>query len=169
MLKWRSSIVMAALAVAAAASPAFAQTPDEALRKEIDKLLEVSGAAQIGAQMANVVSSTILDSLRRDPAIPARAIDIAKQVLDEEFKAAFAAPDGLMAGVAAVYAKHFTIEDVRALLAFYNSDVGKKLISKQSQLIQESVAVSQQWAEREMPRIQRRLEERLQKEGIIKK
>jgi hypothetical protein len=89
-------------------------------------------------------------------------------VLDEEFKKAFAAPDGLMAGIVGVYAKHFAAEDVKGLVAFYNTELGKKLIGVMPALMQESVVVSQQWAEREMPRIGRVLDERLKKEGIVK-
>jgi len=53
-------------------------------------------------------------------------------------------------------------------VAFYSTDLGKKLIAVLPALMQESLVVSQQWAEREMPRIQRLLDERLKKEGIVK-
>ncbi|HXG57340.1 MAG TPA: DUF2059 domain-containing protein [Vicinamibacterales bacterium] len=77
------------------------------------------------------------------------------------------APDGLMANIVSVYAKHFSAEDVRGLVAFYNTDVGKKLIAMMPKLLQESMEVSQKWAERETPRIIGVLDARLKKEGII--
>lgn len=151
-----------------ASAPAHAQGPDDALKKDIERLLEVTGASQMGVQAANMMAGQMLDSLRSKPSIPPRAIEVAKQVLDEEFKKAFAAPDGLMAGIVSVYAKHFTAEDVKGLVAFYTTDLGKKLIEVLPALMQESLVVSQQWAEREMPRIQRLLDERLKQEGIVK-
>ena len=162
-------VLTAVLAVVSIAStPAHGQTPDEALKKDIERLLEVTGAAQMGLQAANMVSGQILESLRSKPSIPPRAIDVAKQVLDEEFKKAFAAPDGLMAGIIGVYAKHFTAEDVKGLVAFYDTDLGKKMLGVMPALMRDSVMVSQQWAQRELPRIGRLLDERLKQEGIIK-
>ncbi len=163
-----AAALIASTPALAQVTPAPAQVPDDALKKDIEKLLEVTGASQMGVQAANMMAGQMLDSLRSNPSIPPRAIDVAKQVLDEEFKKAFAAPDGLLAGIVGVYAKHFTSDDVKGLVAFYNTDLGKKLIGRMPVLMQESVVVSQQWAEREMPRIGRLLDERLKKEGIVK-
>ncbi len=172
---------LAAGLIALAAVPAQAQTLGEvqaqikkadavreALRKDIEHLLEVSGSSQLAVQVATTISGQILDQLRSNPSIPPRAIDVAKEVLDDEFKKAFAAPDGLMTGIIRVYAKHFTAEDVKALVAFYNTDIGKKLVATMPALMQESMQVAQQWSLRETPRIARALNERLRKEGFIK-
>jgi hypothetical protein len=172
---------LAAVLIALAARPANAQTlgevqaqikkedaQRESLRQEIEHLLELSGASQMAVQAATMISSQILDQLRSNPSVPSRAIDVAKQVLDEEFRKAFAAPDGLMAGIVRIYAKHFTSEDVKALVAFYETDIGKKLVATMPVLMQESMDVAQQWSTRETPRIGRVLGERLRKEGLIK-
>lgn len=140
----------------------------EALRKEIEHLLEVSGSSQLAVQVASTISGQILDQLRSNASIPPRAIDVAKEVLDEEFKRSFDAPDGLMAGIVRVYAKHFTSEDVKGLVAFYNTELGKKLVATMPALMQESMEAAQQWSTRETPRIGRVLNERLKKEGLIK-
>ena len=140
----------------------------DALRKDIEHLLEVSGSSQLGVQIATTISGQILDQLRSKPEIPPRAIDVAKEVLDQEFRKAFSAPDGLTAGIVRVYAKHFTAEDVKALIAFYDTDIGKKVVTTMPAMTQESMAAAQKWAEREMPRITRVLEQRLRKEGLLK-
>lgn len=140
----------------------------EALQKDIEHLLEVSGSSQLAVQVASTLSGQILDQLRSNPSIPPRAIDVAKEVLDEEFKKAFAAPDGLMAGIVRVYARHFTAEDVKALVEFYDTDIGKKLVATMPVLMQESMQAAQQWSTRETPRIGRVLNDRLRKEGLIK-
>jgi hypothetical protein len=172
---------LAAVFVSLAAVPAQAQSLGEvqaqikkdealreALRKDVEHLLEVSGASQMAVQAASMISAQILDQLRSNPSVPPRAIEVAKDVLDGEFKKAFAAPDGLMAGIIRVYAKHFTSEDVKALVAFYDTDIGRKLVATMPLLMQESMEVAQQWSTRETPRIARVLNERLRKEGLIK-
>ena len=157
------------LAAPAFAPPASAQTADAAIKAEIARLLEMTGTAQIAVQVANTVSGQILEGVRSNPSIPPRAIDVAKEVLQAEFKALMASPVSLIASIGDIYAKYFTIDDIKGLIAFYSSDLGKKLIATLPNLMQESMQAGQQWAAREMPRIQRALEERLQQEGLIKK
>lgn len=140
----------------------------EALRKEIENLLEVSGSAQLAVQVATTISGQIVEQLRSNPSVPPRAIDVAKEVLDQEFKKAFAAPDGLMAAIVRVYANHFTSDEVRQLVDFYNTEIGKKLVARLPLLTQESMDVAQKWAAKETPRIMGVLKERLTKEGLIK-
>jgi hypothetical protein len=44
-----------------------------------------------------------------------------------------------------LYKKHFTHEDVKELISFYESPIGKKLVAKTPLLTQESMQFSQQW------------------------
>jgi hypothetical protein len=119
--------------------------------------------------MASLMSRQVLDGLKRSqPNIPDRMIELAKQVLDEEFAKAFTGPDSLTSRVAGVYAKHFTQEEVRGLLAFYGTDLGKKVISIMPIILQESVAVGQEWSAQHMPEIIATLQKRLQSENLSK-
>jgi len=145
-----------------------AQTIDESFRSDIQKLLEVTGAARMGSQAASLVTGQILASMKRaQPQIPDRALEVAKQVLDAEFARAFAEPNGLTQQLVLIYAKHFTDDDVRGLLNFYSSDLGKKTIAMMPVVFQESAAAGQQWTERQMPAIRAVLESRLRAEGLI--
>ena len=151
------------------ARSASAQVIDQTLRTELDKLLELIGSAQIAQQTASLVSGQILDGLRRSkPQVPERAIEIAKEVLDSEFAKAFARSDGLNAQIAAIYAKHFTADEVRGLLVFYGSDLGKKTLAIMPLLIQEAAVVGQEWAKQHMPQIMAALQSRLRDEGYIR-
>ena len=169
-MRLRASVLAASILAWAAFAPlVHAQTQDPAVRQEVAKLLEMTGTSQMAAQAASMVAGQILDGLRSNVSISPRAIDVAKEVLDEEFKATMSAPDGLMTALGDVYARHFTIDDIKGLVAFYSSDLGKKIISALPKLMQESMQVAQEWTAREMPRIQRAIEDRLKKEGLIKK
>jgi len=152
----------------AAARPAAAQTLDPAFRADIDRLVAMTGMGAIGARMASVVSAQALDSFRTaHPELPDRAFGVAKQVLDAEFERAFA-PDEIPAMLAAIYAKHFTHEEVRALLQFYSSDIGRKVIAEMPALMQEGAAAGEQWMDDNRDRMGARLDARLRAEGIIR-
>jgi hypothetical protein len=138
--------------VLAQASVANGQTLDDSLRSDIRELLKVTGSAQLGRQAASLISGQILDSLKKSqPSIPARAWELARQVLDSEFAKAFEGPDGLTEQMIPVYAAHFTREDIGGLLAFYTSDLGKKAIVSMPAILQEGAAAGQRWAETQLP------------------
>lgn len=53
--------------------------------------------------------------------------------------------DDLYSKLADVYMKEFTEEDINELVVFYKTDLGKKLASKQTQLVQSGMAIGQTW------------------------
>jgi uncharacterized protein len=151
------------------ARPAAAQAVDDSLRADIEKLMQVTGAAQLGSQVANAVAGQVLAGLKQaQPNIPDRVLVIAREVLDKEFAELFSGPQSMLHELVPVYAKHFTHEDIRGMLAFYDSPLGKKMIQSMPAVAQDSMAVGQRWAQTAMPRVQAVLQERLRAEGLIK-
>lgn len=51
----------------------------------------------------------------------------------------------LYSQLADLYMKEFTEKEIKELVAFYNTDLGKKLASKQTQLTQSGMAIGQTW------------------------
>lgn len=158
-------VVIIALACPA---PALAQTADEALRKDIDRLLEVTGSARMGMQMGTLMSAQIIDALLKQHNIPQGAVEVVKQVVNEEIGKAFEGPDSMTAEIAGLYARHFTHDEIKSLLAFYDTPLGQKMIAAMPVLMQESVAIGQAWTQRVMPRIGAEIEKRLRAEGYIR-
>lgn len=151
------------------AAPAIAQPADEALRRDIGRLLELTGASKQAIQMANMVSSQFLEIIRKaNPDVPPRSIEVAKELLNEEFTRTFEAPDGLTPELVAIYAKHFTHDEVLGLIAFYETELGRKTVATLPLLMQESAAVGEKWGQRHVPRILATVEKRLRAEGLIK-
>ena len=167
----RTLIRVAALVagiVATTVGTARAQEPDPAHRADIERLLEVTGAGKLGAQIANMAAGQIIDTLRTaQPRVPQRAADVVKEVLSTEFSAAFDSPGGLHGTIVNMYAKHFTHEEIKGLLAFYATDLGRKAITEMPALAQESAAAGQAWAIANMPRINGVLQSRLRAEGLL--
>lgn len=144
------------------------QVLDTRFQADIEKLLEVTGAGAVGAQMATLVSNQMIDAMKQaQPGTPERAIAIVKEVLSSEFSRAFEGPDGLRGKMVGIYARHFTHEEVVALLNFYNTDVGRKTISVMPKLAQEGAAAGQEWAAANMMRVGGVVQQRLRAEGFI--
>ncbi|WP_339916161.1 DUF2059 domain-containing protein [Yeosuana marina] len=60
-------------------------------------------------------------------------------------KEANATLDGLYSKMADLYMEEFTQDEIKELVAFYNTDLGKKLASKQTSLAQKAMMFGQSW------------------------
>src|SRR5262245_33697472 len=155
-------------AMALCAGRAEAQTIDPAFKADIERLMELTGASKLGAQMASLASSAMLDGMRKaQPDLPERLFTVLQEVLADEFTKGFTSPDGMLPEYVALYARHFTHDEVRGLLAFYATDLGKKTIKTLPTLAQEGATIGQQWADANMPRILGVLQARLKAEKLI--
>ena len=167
MVNWTAVAVL--VFQLAGAQPAPGQDARVLFQADVEKLLEVTGAAAVGAQMAGLVSNQVIESMRqKQPAIPAKAGEIIKEVLNAEFARAFEPGGTLRQKMVEIQMKHFTHEEVKALLAFYDTPVGRKAISAMPLAAQEGAVAGQQWANANMGRIAVTLQERLRAEGFIK-
>jgi hypothetical protein len=107
----------------------FAQQ-DDAFKKDVLKVIEMSGAAN---QM-KAAKNQIL------------------QMVPKEKQAAFviefdATLPALYEKLAKVYMDEYTREDIKAMLAFYDSPVGKKINAKADVLFEKSQKAGQEWGE----------------------
>jgi hypothetical protein len=152
-----------------AAAPAHGQEVNPAFRADIEKLLQVTGADKLGLQMANMAAGSVIDAMRRSSPtnVPDRMVEVIKNVLSTEFSAAFQPGSDMMEKIIALYAKHFTQDEVRSLVEFYNTPLGQKAIKEMPTLAQEGAVIGQGWANANMQRITGRLQERLRAEGFI--
>lgn len=106
----------------------FAQ--DDAFKKDVMKVLEMSGSA---AQM-KLAKDQVLKMI---PAEKQAAFII-------EFDATLPA---LYEKMAKVYMETYTKEDIKAMIAFYSSPVGKKMNEKAGEIVEKNMAASQEWGQ----------------------
>ncbi len=59
-----------------------------------------------------------------------------------------------------IYNKHFTHEEVKELLTFYEIPIGKKLTEKSPVILSESIQISQQWGMGLVSKIQQYLDDK---------
>jgi len=153
--------------VVAIVRPAAAQTIDPALEADITRLMDLLNATQNAEQLSAVVAEGMVASIRSaHPDAPPRVLTIVSEIVKKKFSEALGGREGLLSRVVPIYAKYYTREDIQALIAFYQSDVGRKAIKTMPAVFQESMTIGQQWATEVMPQIQRELEQRLRAEGI---
>lgn len=153
----------------AAPSPAQAQDLDPAFRADIVKMMDLTGTLKIGRQMAAMISQQMLQALKaQHPEMPARTVEVVQEVAEKEFASAFASPDGLQQKLIPLYARYFTHEDVRGLIAFYQSPLGQKSLSVMPALMQDAAKLGQQWAAEATPRVQEAIRKRLDAEAGVK-
>jgi hypothetical protein len=150
-------------AVAARKTPAV----DPALRADIEKLMVITGAADLGTQMASQISDAFLNGFKQNQnVVPPRALEIVREVVNAEFSKAFSGGE-IREKQIALYAKYFTHADVKGLISFYESDLGRKTVANMPSLMREGGEIGQQWAQRAMPKMIQTLESRLKAEGLL--
>jgi uncharacterized protein len=65
-----------------------------------------------------------------------------------------------------MYDKYFTHDDIKGLLSFYQTELGKKTIKVLPQIVQSSLKAGQLWGQAIAPLIQERIIKRFKEEGI---
>jgi len=123
-------------------SPAFAQTPattnpseDSDKDQTIREMLDITGAKDLDKRMFAQVLTTLKAQY---PKVPAKYWD----TMAEEFNV-----DEFFNQLIPVYKKYYTNDDLKQLLAFYKTPIGKKTISVLPQLSSESIKISLDYAQ----------------------
>ncbi len=164
-------VLLASLGAASGqgAQPEAAQAIEPALQADILRLIEVTGSAKMGEQMGLMIVRQMTDQMRQlRPDVPQRAVEIVTDVVREKLINRFAAPDGLLPRMVPLYAKHFTRDEIRGLIAFYESDLGRKAVTEMPALFEQGARIGQDWAKGIMPSVQAEIEKRFKAEGIVK-
>ncbi|MBK8481200.1 MAG: DUF2059 domain-containing protein [Proteobacteria bacterium] len=152
-----TTLAVALLLVGAAATPTLAKpraaaSGMSAHQRDARKLLELSGAQQMGKQMI----SQMLGMMRQNATdVPADFWRTIEKKLD------FSA---LLDELAGLYARHLSHDDIRQLIGFFSSPVGARFVGVQPKVMQDSVAISQKWGQQFMQQVMQELE-RAKKRG----
>ncbi|MCP4274395.1 MAG: DUF2059 domain-containing protein [Gammaproteobacteria bacterium] len=120
------------LTISLASISAVAET---ASKKSVKMLMERTGAGNMGVQMMNQML----------PALKKMVPDAPEKFWTDVMAEMNA--NQIIELVIPVYQKHLTEQDIKEIIAFYNSAAGKKLIRVQPAIMQESMALGQQWGQ----------------------
>jgi hypothetical protein len=164
----KSRTILACLLAAVVVQVARADELTEAKRADIGRLLEATGSSGIAKQFGVAMSRAMFDMMKSSrPDFPETALAIMEQETVAVFSERLDEPDGLLALTVPIYHRYFTHQEVRDLLAFYATPVGKKTVTVMPRLVQESMAVGQAWGQSLGTEIERRIVAALRKEGLL--
>ena len=129
----------------------------------IEKLLVMTGAFDLGKQMSEATVKQMTEMLRKNrPDIPEKVLNVLPQevnaVINENL-------DDFKALVIPLYHKHFTADDIKGMIQFYSTPLGKKTIQVMPQLARESMQLGMQWGRSIAPEVNNRVKARLSQEG----
>lgn len=140
------------LAVSLGADPGWAQShPDAAKQADIQKLMNLTGAANLGVQAADQMIASMRGAMATVP-----------DKFWTEFRKEINA-DELVNLIIPVYDKHLTAAELKELIKFYETPVGKKMIAVMPAITAESMQVGQQWGTEVARRAKAKLEAQQQK------
>ncbi len=117
-------------------SPVATRAQGDAFEKDLARMLELSGSAQ----MYDAVFDQMI--LQMKSAMPNVDESAWPKVKSEVWEKQIA---GLNQKLVPIYRKHFTHDDIKSLIAFYQTDIGKKLAEKTPLISRESMVIGQQW------------------------
>jgi hypothetical protein len=160
----KSAASWAALGVMlVAVSPlAQAQQPSAAAMTSAKELITVTGAtALFNPLIAGVVEQAKILFLQQNPALSKDLNDISTQ-LRTELQPRFSE---LTDEVARLYAKNFTEQELKDILAFYKTSAGKKLLAVQPQVVDSSMKFAQDWANKLSDQVIAKMRDELKKRG----
>ncbi|MGH9824438.1 MAG: DUF2059 domain-containing protein [Blastocatellia bacterium] len=126
--------------------------PDEKTLAAARHLLELTGVSKLGQQ----IWPTMFDALKRSqPAIPESAWD----EIDNEFRAFFSSNE-FLDPIAGVYARHFSEDELKQLTAFYETPLGKKMVSSLPDITRECMSIGGSIGRDVMQRAMERLKQK---------
>jgi len=133
---------------------AFAQV-DKEYKSTLKKMIEVSGSS---TAFKGAISQ-ILGMYKQN------YVNVPSDVW-EEFEKEFSktSVNDLVELLAPVYFKHLTKDDLKAIIEFYQTPVGKKYAEKTPMISQESIAAGQEWGKK----IAQQVQEKLNQKGYSK-
>jgi len=163
MKRWIPILLVALAALGCTMAPA-AQKPSQAQRADIERLLAVSGAEDLAKQMGKATAAPMLSALEAaHPDWPSRAFDI----IEEEVISVYSEHLGAFKRrIIPLYAEHFTPAEIKGLIAFYDTDLGRKTVTVMPLLTEATMQLSQQWSQALTPTIEARVMMGLEAEGI---
>jgi hypothetical protein len=149
---------------------AHADALTQAKAQDIKQLMQITGSGNLARQYAAAISQQMFAGLKAArPDIPERALTVMNTTLLAFFSEKMNAPGGLMDQIVPIYDKNFSQQEIRDVIAFYNTPTGKKVIQVLPVVLRQSIEAGQKWGQTMGPEIQARVVAALDKEGLLPK
>jgi len=142
---------------------AHSQQPSAAAMASAKELIATTGATTLFSPLIpGVVEQAKLLFLQQNPTIGAQLNEVAAKVRTDLASRFSEISDQ----VAKFYATAFTDQELKAIIAFYHTPAGKKLLDEQPKIADASMRFAQEWANKLSDEVIGKMREELQKRGI---
>jgi hypothetical protein len=149
------------------ATSAYADELTAAKRNDIKALLDMTGARNTPLQMANMQAANMAPGIRQaDPKFPEKGLLIIRDSVASVLQENVDKPNGLIESLIQSTHPLFSHEEIKGIVAFYQSPIGKKLLETQPKLGQDNQQAAIKWAMSLEGPMKARVEENLKKEGL---
>lgn len=160
--KRTSRLAAVAVALVAFGPAAHSQQTSVAAVATAKELIAATQATTVfNPLIAGVVEQAKLVFLQQNPGLAKDLNEIAEKMRTD------LAPrfSELSDEMAKLYATHFTDQELKAILVFYQSPVGKKLLAEQPTVVDASMRYAQDWANKLSDQVIAKMREELKKRG----
>lgn len=142
--------------------PAYSQEPSAAAVAAARELVDLRGGAKMfDSVVPGVVEQAKGVFLQTNPAL-AKELDEVAGRLRSDFGSR---TTELLNEVARIYAQHFTEQEMREAIAFYKTNLGRKIVTQEPIIIDQSFARMQQWANKFSEEVLSRYRAEMKKKG----
>ena len=158
----RRMLVVFAILLLALGRPALAQIPSPEATAAAKELVEAMRATD----QLKVLMPMMMQQLK--PVIVQGRLEVERDydaMVPQMLSAADARVGEFAGSIAAIYANHFTVDELRQLAAFYRGPVGQKFLQIMPKIMQDSMAVGQKFGESLAADTRNRMIEELRKRG----
>jgi uncharacterized protein len=162
----RMLAALLALAVIGMAKPVLAQAPSQApspaailIAKQI---VEIKGVRKLFQPLIRGVVEKVKDQFMQTDFMWAKDLNEVAAQLETEY-----APrvDELVDASAKIYASHFTEPELKQILAFYQTPLGRKVVAEEPKALDESVANAGNWGDNLSEEVIAKMRDEMRKRG----
>lgn len=141
---------------------AAAQKPSSAAVTMARELIEIKGASQLyNPALVGIILSARNTLLQTNPALSADLNAVAQQ-MRQDYEPRL---EALKQRIAEMYAASLTEQELKSVLAFYKSPLGKKLLTVEPKVLDQSMAFANKWAEDLAEEILEKMRAEMRKKG----
>lgn len=133
---------------------------------DVRELMQVTGGSNAYQAFADRATFIVVQQLQGRPGFSRKAAEAVRDELTAIYKEGMTSAGGLSDKIEQIYAKYYTHQEVKDLLAFFRSPLGGKFINIGPTIATEALEAGQVWGNGIKSSIEGRLRARLKREGF---
>ncbi len=163
-MKLVKTILVLFLCTISFSTVSFSEELTNQKKEAIKELIEITGAMDIARQLSQALTAQMTMILKKSrPDVPEEAFNILKEVVDSTIEEE---TGSLVELQYPIYHKYLTFNEIKKMVEFYKTPVGKKAVKVMPKMLQEGMQAARQWAQSVGNKVQQRINTRLREEGI---